>query len=641
MGSDPIKSKQITKQTNNMITITIKLVLFMIYVLSGITLFISFFNTATIYSYKNYIYVINIILFLLSLYLWFIYSCSAPCNEEIFLFSFLSNLYFDVYLDNLSIFFILLTTFLTGLVLLLGSMNVKYRLKEYFFYFFLLQFFIINFFLVRNLFFFYIFFEAVLIPMFLIIIIWGSRKRKIHASFVFFFFTFVGSLFMLLGVIWIWLNYNTLDIIYLNNYIAFYWLDQYYLWLLFFIAFAVKVPIFPFHTWLPEAHVEAPTGGSILLAGILLKLGLYGIIRILLPFFPLGNIYYSPFVWVISFISIIYISLIIIQQVDLKKIIAYSSIAHMNFAILGIFVFNEYGMEGAIFTMLSHGLISSMLFFCIGILYDRYGERNLLYYSNLVQLMPKFSLIFFFALIANMGIPGMSSFIGEFLLLLSLSFKSYFLLFILSLSLFLTTIYCIWLYNRLSFGFMNFWFITKYKDLTNLEYFIAIIFIICILIFGIYPNCIFDITQDLDLFNNIAYCDEDYIQNDLAFYRKLFNLETVDDMNKFIFDLLERNDVDIYQQILNLETADNIDKFVLDLLIPDSGFVIVKIHSDLHFFYVNDLLSKGYENLSEGERRMLWELLYISRLSGEELDEYAKWVAIQMEYYFWKNLACK
>jgi NADH-quinone oxidoreductase subunit M len=194
---------------------------------------------------------------------------------------------------------------------------------------------------------------------------------------------------------------------------------------------------------LPEAHVEAPTGGSIILAGVLLKLGLYGMLRVLLVLFPIANSYYSPLVMTLSFISIIFISIIILQQIDLKKIIAYSSIAHMNFVVLGLFSDNIYGIEGGIYTMLSHGLISSMLFFCIGILYDRYGERNILYYSNIVQIMPLFSFFFFLAIVANMGIPGMSSFVGEFLLLLSLSYKSIILLFIISTSLLLTTIYCI------------------------------------------------------------------------------------------------------------------------------------------------------------------------------------------------------
>jgi len=194
---------------------------------------------------------------------------------------------------------------------------------------------------------------------------------------------------------------------------------------------------------LPEAHVEAPTGGSIILAGVLLKLGLYGMLRVLLVLFPIANNYYSPLVMTLSFISIIFISIIILQQIDLKKIIAYSSIAHMNFAVLGLFSENIYGIEGAIFTMLSHGLISSMLFYCIGILYDRYNERNILYYSNMVQIMPLFSFFFFISIISNMGIPGMSSFVGEFLLLLSLSYKSIVLLIIISISLLLTTIYCI------------------------------------------------------------------------------------------------------------------------------------------------------------------------------------------------------
>ena len=406
---------------------------------------------------------------------------------------------YTLYCDGLSLFFFVLTVFLVTLILFLGPFSVKFRLREYFFYFVLLQLFILNFFFISNLFYFYIYFESVLMPMFLIILIWGSRKRKIHASFIFFFFTFIGSLFMLLGICWFILNINNINILYLRDYLHVFSVSELFLWFLFFVAFAVKVPIFPFHTWLPEAHVEAPTGGSIILAGILLKLGLYGLLRVVFPLLPTGSQVFSPVVWVLSFISVIYISLIIMQNIDLKKIIAYSSIAHMNFAILGLFVFNNYGLQGAIFTLLSHGIISSMLFFCIGILYDRYGERNLLYYTNISQLMPLFSLIFFFAMIGNMGIPGMSSFIGEFLLLLSLSYKSYLLMFILSLSLFLTTIYCIWLYNRLSFGFIKIKFIRKFKDLTRLEFLIGIIFTLSMIIFGLYPRVILNITSDYTL----------------------------------------------------------------------------------------------------------------------------------------------
>jgi NADH-quinone oxidoreductase subunit M len=305
---------------------------------------------------------------------------------------------------------------------------------------------------------------------------------------------------MILGIIWLYLYIGELNIQILQ-YIILSKEHQLILWFLFFIAFAVKVPMYPVHSWLPEAHVEAPTGGSIILAGVLLKLGLYGMLRVLIVLFPIANIYYTPLVITLSFISVIFISIIILQQIDLKKIIAYSSIAHMNFAVIGIFSNNIYGIEGSIFTMLSHGLISSMLFFCIGVLYDRYGERNLLYYSNVVQIMPFFSFFFFFSIIANLGMPGTSSFIGEFLLLLSLSFKSIFLLFIMSSTLFLTTIYCIWLFNRICFGYMSKKYIIIYKDLTKFESLILIIFTILILFFGLYPNCILNLFHDFIYFN--------------------------------------------------------------------------------------------------------------------------------------------
>ena len=437
-------------------------------------------------------------------------------NSNIFIkfkwdFMFTYMFYYELYLDNLSISFIVLTTFLIPITLGLGLINIKYRLKEYLIYFLLIEFLLINFFLVTNLLLFYIYFEAVLIPMFLIILIWGSRKRKIHASYLFFFFTLIGSLFMILGILWLYLNVGELNIQILQ-YIMLSKEHQLILWFLFFVAFAVKVPIYPVHSWLPEAHVEAPTGGSIILAGVLLKLGLYGMLRVLIVLFPIGNIYYTPLIVTLSFISVIFISIIILQQIDLKKIIAYSSIAHMNFAVIGIFSNNIYGIEGSIFTMLSHGIISSMLFFCIGVLYDRYGERNLLYYSNIAQIMPYYSFFFFFSIFANLGMPGTSSFVGEFLLLLSLSFKSTFLLFIMSFSLFLTTIYCIWLLNRICYGYMRFKYIIIYKDLIKFEFIVLIIFTILILFFGLYPNCI------LNLFHDFVYLN---INKQVLFMPKL------------------------------------------------------------------------------------------------------------------------
>jgi NADH-quinone oxidoreductase subunit M len=479
------------------------LILFLIVFLI-IFYFLVSLNNKLIYQYRNKFFILSMILFLISIIMLFIYNINN-INSNIlvklewnFIFTYL--FYYELYIDNVSISFIVLTTFLIPITLGLGLINIKYRLKEYLIYFFLIEILLINFFLVTNLLLFYIYFEAILIPMFLVILIWGSRKRKIHASFLFFFFTLVGSLFMILGIIWLYLYIGELNIQILQ-YVILSKEHQLILWFLFFIAFAVKVPIYPVHGWLPEAHVEAPTGGSIILAGVLLKLGLYGMLRVLIVLFPIANIYYIPLVVTLSFISVIFISIIILQQIDLKKIIAYSSIAHMNFAVIGIFSNNIYGIEGSIFTMLSHGLISSMLFFCIGVLYDRYGERNLLYYNNIAQIMPYFSLFFFFSIIANLGMPGTSSFVGEFLLLLSLSFKSIFLLFIMSSTLFLTTIYCIWLFNRICFGYMRNKYIIVYKDLIRFESIILIIFTILILFFGIYPNCILNLFHDFVYFN--------------------------------------------------------------------------------------------------------------------------------------------
>ena len=294
---------------------------------------------------------------------------------------------------------------------------------------------------------------------------------------------------MLFAILWLYFYTGLLNISLLNKILLPKW-HQNILWLFFFLAFAVKIPIFPFYTWLPEAHVEAPTGGSILLAGVLLKLGLYGFLKINLTIFPIATLYYKPYLYVLSFVSILYVSFIIFQQIDLKKIIAYSSIAHMNFVVLGMINNNFYGLQGSIFTMISHGFISSMLFFCIGIIYNRYKEKNILYFSNLHHLMPKFSYYFFFAFIANMGVPGTSSFIGEFLILYSFS-ENLILLFIISSSLFFSTFYCIWTYNRIFFGKKIIFIL--FKDLTKNENIILLFFVFFIIFLGIYPNILINL----------------------------------------------------------------------------------------------------------------------------------------------------
>ena len=282
--------------------------------------------------------------------------------------SFFDGINYIIGIDAISLLFIILTTLLFPLCFLLNWESVKYRFKDFAILLFLLEFFLINVFSCLDLFFFYIFFESVLIPMFFIIGIWGSRQRKIHAVYQFFLYTFFGSVFMLISIIIIYLHIGTTAIYFIKN---FYFSEnrQLIIWLGLFLGFSIKVPMIPFHIWLPEAHVEAPTTGSILLAGILLKLGTYGFIRFLIPLFPYALKFFTPFVFVICLISIIYGSFSTIRQIDLKKIIAYSSIVHMNFCIIGLFTNNIEGIFGSFFLMISHGLVSGALFFCIGILY--------------------------------------------------------------------------------------------------------------------------------------------------------------------------------------------------------------------------------------------------------------------------------
>lgn len=412
---------------------------------------------------------------------------------------------FSIGIDGISIFFILLMSLLLPISLLVNWESVKYRNKDFTITLFILEFLVFCIFCCLDIFFFYIFFEGVLIPMFFIIGIWGSRQRKIHAVYQFFLYTFFGSIFMLVSFLIIYLhvgstNWNII------KYIEFSDQRQLILWLGFFIAFAIKVPMIPFHIWLPEAHVEAPTTGSILLAGILLKLGTYGFLRFLLPLFPYGMKFFSPLVIVICIISVIYGSLVTIRQIDLKKIIAYSSVVHMNFAIIGLFANNLEGLQGSLFLMISHGIISSSLFFCIGVLYDRYHSRILYYYGGLVQVMPIFAVIFMIFSLSNMGFPGTSGFIGEILILIGVFLWNIKISLLLFTSVVFAAVYSIWLYNRLIFGeiknynimiYNNFyykkWFI-KFSDITKREFFLILPFIFLNFLLGFYPDLIFNVT---------------------------------------------------------------------------------------------------------------------------------------------------
>ena len=358
--------------------------------------------------------------FVSSLFLWLGFDHSTPKFQFVVdsLWLPIANINLILGVDGISLFFIILTTLIFPLCLLASWSFDKGEVKTYLISFLGMEFILLLVFTNLDLLFFYIFFEAVLIPMFLVIGIYGSRERKIRAAYMFFLYTLLGSLFMLIGIVYIYLfsgstNYETLSVIKFSSY------DQKWLWFAFFASFAAKVPMLPVHIWLPEAHVEAPTAGSVILAGILLKLGSYGFLRFSLGLFPLASIYFTPFIFSLSLLGVVYTSLTAIRQTDLKRLIAYTSVAHMNLVMIGLFTGTVIGVEAAILQSLSHGFVSSALFLIIGVLYDRWHSRVVKYYGGLTHTMPIFITIFLFFTMANLGLPGTSSFIGEFLLLVS------------------------------------------------------------------------------------------------------------------------------------------------------------------------------------------------------------------------------
>lgn len=431
--------------------------------------------------------------FLLSLFLLIFFNLSQSQFQFYLKLNWISILNFDfiVGIDGISLFFVLLTTLLIFLCLLVSWDSIKYNLKLYFITFFFLKFFLIGVFCVLDLLLFYIFFESVLIPMYLIIGFWGSRERKIRAAFFFFLYTLLGSVLMLLSILYVYNQIGTTDFEILST-VSFTLKEQKLLWLSFFASFATKVPMVPVHIWLPEAHVEAPTAGSVILAGILLKLGTYGFVRFLFPFFPEACYYFSPLVYSIAAVSIIYTSLTAIRQTDFKKIIAYTSVAHMNLVILGLFSFNVIGIEGALLQSLSHGFVASALFAIIGVVYDRYHTRTVKYYGGLVHIMPIYIIIFLFFTMSNIGLPGTGSFVGEFLILVGSFQTNIFITFIGATSMILGGCYSLWLFNRIAYGNLKTQYITKFIDLNKREVYIFLPLILGTILMGLYPNIFLD-----------------------------------------------------------------------------------------------------------------------------------------------------
>jgi proton-translocating NADH-quinone oxidoreductase chain M len=396
------------------------------------------------------------------------------------------NINFLIGVDGISLFFLFLTTLLIPICILSSWNSISFNLKEFLICFLILDFLLICVFSTIDLLLFYAFFEAVLIPMFLVIGVWGSRERKILAGYYFFLYTFLGSVVMLIAIIYVLTQVGSTDYEILLTF-SFTKLEQQILWMAFFLSFSSKIPMVPVHLWLPEAHVEAPTAGSVILAGVLLKLGSYGFLRFSLTLFPYGSFFFSPFIYSILIIGIIYASFTAIRQTDFKRIVAYTSIAHMNLVVLGIFSFNVYGIQGAIFQSISHGFVASALFLCIGVVYERYKTRIVKYYGGLVLTMPLYIVIFLFFSIANIGFPGTSSFVGEFLIFVGAFQISNIITCLSAVSMVICGGYSLWLFNRIAYGNIKIQFTKFFFDLNLREFICFIPLMFGTLISGVYP----------------------------------------------------------------------------------------------------------------------------------------------------------
>lgn len=392
--------------------------------------------------------------------------------------------------DGISVLFLVLTGALMPVAILAGWDSIKTRVREYLVLFLVLEMFMMGVFATLDLAMFYVFFEGGLIPMYLIIGIWGG-KRRIQAAYKFFFYTFAGSVLMLLAIMAMYWQAGTLDIAQLLK-TKFPPEMQFWLWLAFFASLAVKLPMWPFHRWLPEAHVEAPTAGSVILAAILLKMGGYGFLRFSLPMFPDASAYFANFVFVLSIAAIIVTSLIALVQEDVKKLIAYSSVAHMGFVTMGIFAANQNGVEGAMFQMISHGLVSGALFFSVGVIYDRMHTREIAAYGGLADRMPRYAFAFMVFTMANVGLPGTSGFIGEFLTMIGAFKVNTWVAFGAAFGVILSAGYALWLYRRLIFGVLDKESLKSILDLDTREIVVLVPLIVLTILFGFYPAPILD-----------------------------------------------------------------------------------------------------------------------------------------------------
>ncbi len=438
--------------------------------------------------------VTTIVVFVLSLLVWANFDVSNPGFQLVEKHNWLGGgISYHMGVDGISMLFVVLTAGLMPFCIAASWESVQTRVAEYMIAFLVLETMMIGVFCALDLVLFYVLFEGGLIPMFLIIGIWGG-KRRVYASFKFFLYTFVGSVLMLLAIMSMYWYSGTTDIVTLLSGVHFPRAMQTWLWLAFFASFAVKMPMWPVHTWLPDAHVEAPTAGSVILAGILLKMGGYGFLRFSLPMFPAASEMFAPLVFTLSIVAIIYTSLVALAQEDMKKLIAYSSVAHMGFVTMGIFTVTHQGVEGGIFQMLSHGVVSGALFLCVGVVYDRMHTREIAAYGGLVNRMPIYAACFMVFTLANVGLPGTSGFIGEFLTMLGAFLHNSWIAIFAATGVILSAAYALYLYRRIIFGALVKPSLQTIQDLTAREIAILAPLVVITIALGIYPKPVLDVT---------------------------------------------------------------------------------------------------------------------------------------------------
>lgn len=435
----------------------------------------------------------TLLTFVFSILVWAQFDASNPGFQLVEQAEWLGGgISYKMGVDGISMLFVVLTAFLMPAAILCSWDSVEHRVTHYMIAFLILEALMIGVFCALDLVMFYVFFEAGLIPMFIIIGVWGG-KRRVYATYKFFLYTLLGSILMLVAILYMWAVAGTTDIEQLQAY-QFLPEAQTWLWLAFFASFAVKMPMWPVHTWLPDAHVEAPTAGSVILAGILLKMGGYGFLRFSLPMFPEASVLFAPLVFSLSVIAIIYTSLVALAQEDIKKLIAYSSVAHMGFVTMGIFTMNQQGIDGAIFQMVSHGFISGALFLGVGIIYDRIHTREIAAYGGLVNRMPMYAFVFLVFTMANVGLPGTSGFVGEFLTMAGAFQANTWVAIGAATGVILSAAYALYLYRRVVFGVLDKPSLMTIEDMNMREIVTMAPLIAATIFFGVYPKPVFDVT---------------------------------------------------------------------------------------------------------------------------------------------------